>query len=247
VTQLAGVGLKTIVDNGRERKTDGLWKHLGIVDAGQFRASGYVAPLSGAGVEIGWYAPTSLGYVQSFNRDLNSYADLTLQGKNLNLFAQGPTGTINIAANTLTMTNGLITTPMLAANAVQQAIGNFFNAPTTASATLSTWVPSAISVGPIACSGAPIRIEVATAAWHTAPNWTILLGVSVDGSVVMPSRQIAASASINMPVPVAWVDYYTPSAGMHTFTVVFYNMTTGTANCGHTYAYSTMWLTEQKR
>jgi hypothetical protein len=65
MSQLAALGSKLLVDNGRERRTDGLWKHLGIADMGSLRVTNWDAPRSGRGTELIFYGPGNNGTLQA--------------------------------------------------------------------------------------------------------------------------------------------------------------------------------------
>src|SRR5262245_39884379 len=101
MSQLAALGSKLIVDNGREKRTDGLFKHLGLADVASFRVTGYDPPRSGAGTELIYYSPTKSGVLQVYDRDAQQYGALNINASVITLSPtlpgriDMPTGTVN--------------------------------------------------------------------------------------------------------------------------------------------------------
>lgn len=289
--------------SGREQKTDGLWKHLGAIDGGALRIGNQLLVPTGAGTEIGYQISPPLGFIQAYDRDLNVYRDLTVQAKNLNLYAQaggsvnlsGPvhvsggldsvqnlpgtgiatpgdisvnrgnnTGAVYFVDNshylfwdgTQFVLNGgklqlntpaSIRTQDLASGAAQQQLGSYIAALTQSTAVTGQWLVSSMTTPAVACSGVLTRFEVTTFVWHSAANAIIMLGVGMDGAATWPSLAMTGCPVAGQPYLMTFTYYATPPAGTHTFSVLYYNVSAGTANLGHTWAYSTFYVTEQKR
>jgi hypothetical protein len=72
---------------GREQRTDGLWKHLGLIDGGTLRATNNLLGnlTTGAGLELLYDPPSLASYIQSYDRAANAYVDLVISAKTLNL------------------------------------------------------------------------------------------------------------------------------------------------------------------
>jgi hypothetical protein len=118
VSQLA-VGYRA-GSNGRQQRSDGYEKHLGLLDVGSVRAMANLTttpPLRvGLGLEMVFDPAGKTGYLFPFDREASQYLDLAITGKNVILGVSG--GTLQLPA-------GSITTPMLAPNAASQLIGQY--------------------------------------------------------------------------------------------------------------------------
>jgi hypothetical protein len=236
VSQYAA-GLKLITDSGRERRTDGYLKHLGLSDIGSIRATdNLTAPVSqGAGLELLFDRPTATSYIQSIDRSLGVvWRDLNFQARNINLVA--------LSGGIVTLPNGSITTPMIAANAVQQVLGSYSGSPSYTNA-VGPWVETPMSVT-VTTAGGPLRIEWSTSFFMSAAQVTVWWGWGLDGSVTIgTSMHTSVAANYNMAA--SGVYYWTAAAGAHRF-ALFTGSSGGTMTVqpGVT---SSLWVTEQKR
>lgn len=225
--------------NGREVKTDGLHRHLGLEDASTLRVygTGGYPPKSGAGIEQLYGA--QVGYIQSFDRDANAYTDLVIAGRNVTLQPNSP--------GSLVLPAGSIPTSALAAGAAQAQIANYVGVPTFSSAVMNTWLATPVTCsGTPALSGALLRIEVTVTVAHTAANgqWQIALGW--DGAVAVGLAYVAATAA-NMPATTSFVYYATGfSVAPHSWTVYLSNAVAGTVSL-YSGTYSVLYVTEQRR
>jgi hypothetical protein len=223
--------------NGREQKTDGLWTHLGQLDGGMLRARDNVAPRVGAGLELVYDRPSQTSYVQSLDRDAGVYRDLFINAKNLTLGVNG--GVLSLPA-------GSITTPMLAANAAQQLIGSYIGVPNWSSTTTSTWLLTPIATGPVACGGGLLRCETSFIVQHSVASGYFVSGLGWDGAV-----QVVMSAThapgVNYQVTISYVYYVSGLSGSHNFQIFIAHYTAGTLSLPNISAFSTLYVTEQKR
>jgi hypothetical protein len=154
-----------------------------------------------------------------------------------------PTG----GSASLVLPPGLISTAALAPNAIQQQIAAYRAAVTVNTTTVSSWIVTSMATGSIACSGVLTRFEVTTVAWHSVATGVVLLGLAADGALYVDSCAMVQQQVANQPTPVSFIAYATPAAGSHTFALALFNMSVGTANLGHTFLYTTLYVTEQKR
>lgn len=223
--------------SGREQRTDGLWKHLGTIDGGSLRAVDNMTPTirTGAGLEVVYDRPSQTGYLVSFDRELSLYRDLNIAGKNINLQPlQG--GTLGLPA-------GSVTTPAIAANAVQQLIGSFVGASGWAATAPAAWNESAVQVT-VTCSGAPCRIEFCISISANTATAYSRVGIGMDGGI-LAALLTNHYPTANMIQALSCVYYVTPSAGPHRFAVfVLPNTGIMTLDGGTTH---TLFVTEQKR
>ena len=198
----------------------------GATYAGMLRVDNWVNLGAGAGMELGYYAPGLYANILVYDRSAGAYRDLNITAKNIQLAING----------------GKLTLP---ANSVQAPLGNYLGAGTYSTTTTSTWAISPLAIT-VACSGGLLRFEVSTAVQHTVAGGTIILGIAMDGAPTLPSRMIVGCSTASFAVPVTWIDYGQPPAGTHTFAIMINNATAGTATLGHSWMYTTLWVTEQK-
>lgn len=230
------VGLKTIVDSGRERRSDGLLKHLGTIDGGSLRATDNLTPAmrTGAGLELLHDRPTLTSYVQSYDRETSAYRDLCISGKSVIIATTG--GTLSLPA-------GSITTAAIQGNAASQLIGSFAGASGWSTSAPAAWNESAVQVT-VTCSGVPCRIEFCISMFANTATAYSRVGIGMDGGI------LAALATDHFPTAnllrsITCTYYVTPSAGPHRFAVfVLPNTGIMTLDGGTTH---TLFVTEQKR
>ena len=253
MSQLA-VGYKSAV-NGREQRSDGLRRHLGLTDTSSLRinGSGGYPPLTGAGIEQLYAAPT--GFIQSFDRDANQYRDLSIQARSIAIFPQG--GSLQLPANaidgaalktgsvtTTEIKDGTIQTADIAANAVQQLLGQHFATPTfSTSAGGYVETPVQVTVTPTA-AGSTLRIEGQVTLLAATAGTYCLLGLGVDGVANNTPAALYFPAS-NQPTQAHFV-WYTPNpGGTHRYAV--FVASGGGAISMHTSVQQALYVTEQKR
>lgn len=242
---------------GRQQSSDGLLKHLGLIDAGSLRiVDNQLAPvIAGKGVEVLFTKSNNTGTIQVIDRDAVPPValDLSISARNIAIFPanvpiQMPAGAIdgaNIKAGSVTTTeikDGTIQTADIAANAVQQLIAQYV-APTAWSTTLGPWVETVVQATGTS-QGGLLRIEYSFPFYCTVAGVGIYLGVGWDGT---------AGAGIgywNPPVASyamtqGGVYYVTLAAGSHRF-ALFAGTTGGTLTLQGA-SNATLFVTEQKR
>ena len=146
-------------------------------------------------------------------------------------------------AGALTLPNGSITTPMIAANAVQAQVGSYFNTPTFSTTTLG-WVTTPVSTGSVSCTGAVVRIEMGLNFSHSAANGQCYVAIGMDGTQI--SYQIINMPTANTLSHACLIHYASPSVGNHTFQAMVNNTVAGTLTL-YSSAHSWIWVTEQRR
>lgn len=205
---------------GGERRTDGLWIHKGKLSVGA----------------------TTPG-VPGLSGDINAN-----RGGGTGAYYFGGQGDKYLFFNG---TDFVFSPPLgpvaLAAGAAQQQIAAYRSGVSVNTTAVSTWVITSISTGPVACSGFLTRFEVTTMAWHSVATGVLLIGLAADGAVYMDSCAMIQQQVANQPTPVTFIAYGTPSAATHTFGLALYSTVAGTANLGHTFMNTTIYVTEQRR
>jgi hypothetical protein len=247
MTQLA-VHAKNGMSSGREQKTDGLWKHLGMIDAGSLRVTNNltVSMTSGAGLELLYAIPILTSYIQSYDRDLNVWRDLIINARSITLAPQAP-GTLVLPAGsvgTAAIADGAVTTAKIAANAAQQLIGSYIGAPPFSTTVVGSWIETPFQVTAV-FSGAPVRIEGVLPLYHSVVGAGMYVGWGIDGAIGRGNVYCNAPAP-NYTLTNSFVDYYTPNAGTHRWSLFVYNATAGTLSFNAA-VYAMLHLTEQKR
>lgn len=237
MSHLAG-GLKTIVESGRERRSDGLFKHLGLLDTASFRVTDNLvaASLPGAGMELLYNKPTQTSYIQSIDRDAGVLRDLTISARNITLAPTAP--------GTLVLPAGSVGTAAIATGAVSQALGSYFATPGFTTTVINAWIVTPISVS-ITSSGGLLRIEASTPIYHSVAGAGFYLGWMMDGSN-QNSLAYYISPAANCTVNFGMTWYAQPIAGIHTIALSVFNATAGTLSTNSA-AYSSIYVTEQKR
>lgn len=236
MSQLAAAGLKTIVENGRERRSDGLMKHLGLIDAGSLRATTNLTNVAtGAGLELLYDRPSLTSYVLSFDRDVNTYRDLNIVGRNIAV--QTPGGTLTLPA-------GSITTAAIATGAVQQQLGQYVAGPSFSTTVVGSWIATPVSVQ-FTTAGGLLRLEASMALYHSVGGAGFYVGYVLDGAI-QSGLAYYISPGVNYTVNFGMTWYAQPTAGLHTIAMAVYNATAGTLVINAAVA-STLYVTEQKR
>jgi hypothetical protein len=237
VSHLAA-GTKLVVDNGRERRTDGLLKHLGIGDFGSLRSVDNQTTLikTGSGTEVLFDRPAATGYLQAVDRDANVLRDLIIQARNITLVPN---------PGSLFLPAGCVGTAQIQANAVQQLMAQYNAAPGWNTSVLNTWLET-VAVTPNATYGGYLcRFEV-TVNYSCTTGGTVYWGVTTDHAITWPSMAVQ-SVTPTEAKSVSFVMYGTPSAGVHSFGIATYVATgPGTLNITSA-AYTSLYVTEQRR
>jgi hypothetical protein len=232
------VGLKTIVESGRERRSDGLMKHLGLIDTGSFRVTDNLVATStpGAGLELLYNKPTQISYIQSIDRDAGVLRDLTISARNITLVPSAP--------GTLVLPAGSITTAAIASGAVSQPLGSYFATPGFSTTVINTWLATPISVQ-FTTAGGLLRIEASTPIYHNVSGAGFYVGFMLEGAI-QNSLAYYNAPGPNWTVNFGMTWYIQPSAGIHTIALGVFNAAAGTLSTNSA-AYSSLYVTEQKR
>lgn len=233
---------------GRERRTDGLWTHQGLLDSGMLRVRNLGAPLSGAGLELHYQANT--GYLQSYDRDAGAYTDLEVKARNLSLSVNAggaltlPAGAIGTAA----LADSSVTTAKLAAQAASALLGSYVSIPTWSTTTNGVWVatPASVLVTPSA-AGALIRIDWSVPIVSTLAGSSGHIGVGWDGAVSLAvSYYYLPNASIPLYLSGTYYTTAIPS-GVHTVQLFVFNYAAGATTSIWAGINTMVFVTEQKR
>lgn len=139
---------------------------------------------------------------------------------------------------------GSITSSMIAPNAVQQQLGQFFGGVTFSTTTVSTWLVTPASVV-VTSSGNLLRIEVSTALAHSLPGGLFFTTIGIDGTPQANLSQSQAPGA-NYMVSIAYTYYTTLSPGSHTIALYVQSANGGTLALS-TLVGTVVSVTEQKR
>jgi len=205
MSQLAA-GLKLITDNGRERRTDGLMKHLGVAEVDSLRAVGNQAGYlqHGAGLELRFDPTAPTGAILPYDRDKSQYLDLHIQGKNIYLEPVG--GTLSLPTN-------IIGTSHIQANAVNQVVGQFGPGGSGFVCTTAPWVETDIRVT-ATFTGAPVRVDYNIAFVNSTLGALNYIGIGFDGAAGYNLAQISTTG-VNYGLAFSGSMYYTVTPGVH--------------------------------
>lgn len=224
MTHLAA-GRKLIVSNGREQRTDGQWKHLGVIDSGSFRATFYDNPRGGKGTELLFYAPGNIGTLQAYDRDTSHYLDLSINSKNISLNPQEG-GKVTLPAGTAHSPAGL----------------NNYTEFTWVVPGAANWYETPIQVTYTA-TGVNTRYE-----WQTllnSPTVTdFVVSFGFDGAITIFHCGRTSLAIAGGNTLLSGVVYGTPTAGVHRASLFLYSSTAGGGLTG--VGKSGLFVTEQR-
>ncbi len=231
-------GYKTLVDNGKEHRSDGLLKHLGQIDTSSLRVGGLGGhpALTGAGVETIYFnavPANASGTIQSYDRDAQVYRDLNIAARNISLSPQ--------SGGTLVLPPNSVGSAQLQANAAQQLRASYLAAPGNVY-TLGPWVESVIqATGTF--TGGMCRIEYTVNFAHSATGGGSYIGIGYDGTALY------GLAITNAPLGgyqqfVGGTVYYPIPAGTHRV-AVFVGANPPQLTL-YTAAYSSLYVTEQR-
>jgi hypothetical protein len=226
------------VESGRERRSDGLLKHLGLLDTASFRVTDNLvaASLPGAGMELLYSKSLQTSYIQSIDRDAGVVRDLTISARNITLIPAAP--------GTLVLPAGSITTAAIAPGAVNQSLGSYFSTPGFSTTVINTWLATPISVQ-FTTAGGLLRIEASTPIYHNVSGAGFYVGFMLDG-VIQNSLAYYNAPGPNWTVNFGMTWYIQPAAGIHTIALGVFNAAAGTL-ATNSAAYSSIYVTEQKR
>lgn len=225
MSQLA-VGYRTIVQSGREQRTDGLHKHLGLIDADNLRATGQQVARGGRGLELlVSLSPAPVCYVQGYDRDLSQYMDVVVVGRNLTLSTNAggrvflPAGTAQSRPASFAQSVAAWSTP---------AQGNWYETPIQASGTFT---------------GVECRIEWVVTLFMPTAGAYVYVGLGRDGS---PMWNVALwnCPAANYNTTLSGVLYDTPVAGVRRY-AVFLNANGAVATL-HNNPVQVLYATEQR-
>lgn len=219
-----------LAGNGREHRTDGLFKHLGLMDTGSLRATQdltYPNPMQGAGVEI-VYSPVGLaGSIICYDRSLNQWRDLNLFGKNINLTPQE---------------GGKVTMP---SGTAQALLNQFTGTSAWQIPAQNSWYETPSQITVTTQAGATHRIEATGPTNWSAAGMLIYMGLGVDGGINYPSLW-ACTVPTGGVVCYSMIMYVSGlAAGSHRFSVWMYMANSGTGGFWPN-AYQSLFVTEQR-
>jgi len=206
------------VTKGYERMSSGLWTHKGSIDTASLRVTKAMYPSNGAGIEF-TYA-NNIGTIYPYDRDVGSYTDLTISGRNITLLPQG--GKVSLPAGT-----------------AQNLIGEYFAAPAWSLPQTNAWLETPLQVtGPF--SGKRTRLD-----WRVTLNVTALCtvfsGIGIDGTIQWTLGLHTFQA--NEYATLCGTMYTAPSAATHRIGVFLNANITGVSLT--TSAYQILTVTEQ--
>ncbi len=213
------IGYKTLVDNGKEHRSDGLLKHLGMLDTSTLRVCGMggIPALTGAGVETYYNTAGNPGYgvIQCYDRDAQTYRDLAINARSITISTQQ---------------GGKVSLP---AGSIQAHVVNYMGAPTWSSAQSGVWLETPVG-GTATFSGVECRIE-ATLNWtnNTLNSWT-QFGWGLD-NVVQAAVARAHTPNTSFLLSSTFILYAVIPAGTHKVGVWLNNNTGVTSLDAGTY------------
>ena len=147
---------------------------------------------------------------------------------------------------TLVLPNGIITTPMLAPNAVQQLIGYYFAATTWTLPQTNVWTETPIQVNCTFSGVSPVRLEFNFSVTCPTKGQRLYWGFFLDGSLGTGIALGVADAPENGYLMSCTGTYYslTPPTGTHRVAMGLYGPT-GAALSSQ--LADSLYVTEQKR
>jgi hypothetical protein len=151
---------------------------------------------------------------------------------------QPPGGTAS-----LVLPNGVITTPMLAAQACQQLLGSYVQLTTFTLSSTSTWTETPAQVN-VTFGGNLVRIEFAFGAFCPIKGQRVAWGIMVDGAAPLVTLGGLDAPEANYGSMAAGCYYLTPSASSHRIGIGLF----GPSGAGLiSNLATTLYVTEQKR
>src|SRR5262245_24199947 len=237
MTQFAA-GYRILKDDGRERRSDGLLKHVGLADLGSIRSMDNLTAnvAQGAGLELLYVKSTSDGYVQVYDRTNQAFGDLHIQGKNISMTPVG--GSLSLPAS-------CVGTAQIQANAVTQLLGTYRQVSNWTVPGPNTWYESPAQVT-ATTTGGRIRLDASGALTSNTAGAGVYVGVMTDGSVTFDSLTAATIAGVGYAVPFAFTCYCTPLGAMHRFAIALYSPTATPSGLWGG-GYTDLWVTEERR
>ena len=234
---IGAVATKDLVVGG-ERKTDGLWKHGGILDSGSLRAVDNMTTSmkTGQGTEILFDRGGQQGYIMVVDRATAGYLPLNIYATNIVLSPQ--------SGGQLFLPPNCVDTSQIRANAVQQLIGSYVQAISWTIPAGGAWYETPMQIN-ATLSGAIVRVEfnflVACPTKGGRTYWTFMQ----DGTPVVGSLGGVDAPEANYGCMAIGQYYWTsPPTGAHRISMAL-NAPAGTQLISA--IYSTLYLTEQKR
>jgi hypothetical protein len=221
------VALKLLTDNGRERKSDGLFRHMGLVDAGSLRAQdNQTGVRSGAGLELLFDKPSLTSYIVSYDRDNPQYRDLNIDARNVNIRSQQ---------------GGKVTLP---AGSAQALIAQYLSGAAW-STSATGWIETGIQCSGTSTGGVQTRFE-ATIVWlHSVAGAGVYFHFYLDGGPLISALATVNAPAVNYAVTTSMILYTAGIApGSHRFAVGI-NNGVGTFSL-FTGAATALYVTEQR-
>lgn len=211
--------------NGRQQLGSGLVTHRGIIDMNSLRVQGNLYPQSGRGLELTFSPTSSNGSLQCYDRDTSAWLDLNINGKNINLNANG--GKVSLPAGT-----------------AQQVLGSYRNLVNWNIPATSVWYESPVQCN-VTATGGLLRLEATGFVSHSVATAIVYVGFMLDGASAFDSQALAQPTIANANVPYSIIAYHQTAAGPHRWSVMLYTPSGGPAGMS-TAAYQTMYVTEQR-
>ncbi len=248
MTQFA-VALKTITDNGHERRTDGVWSHLGRIVVGGANTQTLTSVLQTNGQHVISGQPPALSS-QSYSQtqlQLTATAPGLIgigfhEGGAVGLLLYKPQGGAGLR---IRIHDGTDYPLVGAPNSAQQRIGAYSSGTGwTSGGAVNTWIETDVRTPAMTCSGAECRIEWSVCVNNNgASGAATYFGIGWDGTM---NYQIGF---VNSPgtgyfMQVSGSMYTMPSAGTHRLGLFVYP-TSGTV-AFRSDVYNSLWVYEQK-
>jgi hypothetical protein len=147
------------------------------------------------------------------------------------------------ASATLVLPDGIITTPMIAPNAVQELIGSYVASVMYTLPVENVWTESPIQTT-VTYSGAQVRVDFAFGVICTVKGQRMVWGIMVDGAAPTALLGALDAPEANYGSMASGTYYINPSPGSHRVAIGLYGPAGSSLASNIT---STLYLTEQKR
>ena len=217
--------------NGRQKLSDGLEVHKGLLDVAGLRVNNVLFPRDGAGgaagVEVLYVPGTGPGYVQAYDREHGNYVDLQFAAKNIVVNPQQ---------------GGKF---QLLPAGISPLIGSYEAALNYTVPSINVWTETPVQA-PCTFTGAPLRIDWNTSISNPGKGATVYVGIGINGTLQWPSRALFNTPEANYIVSVSGTIYWpSPSvSGAGRCSIWLYTGSSGTAiNPG---AYNALYVTEMR-